>query len=72
MTGGLGIPIVSHATRRTLKMHEVGVDDRVNPEQVTIVLFVIVGHVPQVELTMKLSPVRRSLPIVQVKVSNSG
>ena len=51
-TGMLGVPMVPHATLRTLKVHMVRVVDRLRSEQVTIVAFVIIGHVPQVVLIL--------------------
>ena len=52
MIGRLGLPMVPHATLRTLKVHMVGVVDRVGAEQVTIVVLVTIGQTPQVELTV--------------------
>ena len=52
MIGRLGLPMVPHATLRTLKVHTVGVVDRVGAEQVTIVVLVTIGQTPQVELTV--------------------
>ena len=51
--GGLGLPIVPHTALRTLKVHTVAIVDRFRLEQVTIVMLVILGQVPHVELTMK-------------------
>ena len=48
----LGLPVVPHTALRTLKVHIVVIVDRFRLEQVTIVALVILGQVPQVELTM--------------------
>ena len=49
-TGRLGVPMVPHATLRTLKVHMVRVVDRLKSVQMAIVAFVMIGQVPQVEL----------------------
>ena len=48
--GRLGLPTVSHATLRTLKVHMVGVVDRLRAEQMTIVVVATIGQAPQDEL----------------------